>query len=334
MLTCKATLTPLSAFGTPPKGDTLFGQLCWALRNRLGEARLTQLLDGYTAGRPFVVISDALPAGHLPRPILPGHWFNPLPDNDRKAVKKRVWLPVEHLAAPMADWLEHCRAASELPGGAAQQHPHPHNAIDRRTGTTGEGFAPYSMGRQWYGTRGKQTTTDTFALINAALDIHIVLDETRLPIVDLEIALRDIGELGFGRDAGIGLGRFRLDALAPSDLPTQADADAWLTLAPCAPQGLSWDDTRCFYTVFTRFGRHGDIGVHRGNPFKTPVLLANTGAVLVPTAYRVVPFTGQGLGGKDADGEGILSKAIPETVHQGYAPVVGIRLPTWGENKP
>ncbi|PIW72238.1 MAG: CRISPR-associated protein Csm7, partial [Hydrogenophilales bacterium CG12_big_fil_rev_8_21_14_0_65_61_21] len=50
-------ITPLSAFGTPPKGDTLFGQLCWALRNRLGEARLTQLLDGYTVGRPFVVIS-------------------------------------------------------------------------------------------------------------------------------------------------------------------------------------------------------------------------------------------------------------------------------------
>lgn len=321
MLTCEAALTPLSAFGTPPKGDTLFGQLCWALRNRLGEARLTQLLDGYTAGRPFAVVSDALPAGHLPRPILPSHWFNPLSGDDRKAAKKRVWLPVEHFATPVTDWLEHCRAASELPGGSEQTHPHPHNAIDRRTGTTGEGFAPYNMGRQWYGT-------------GAALDIHIVLDETRLSIADLEIALRDIGELGFGRDAGIGLGRFRLDALAPSDLTTQADADAWLTLAPCAPQGLTWDAARCFYTVFTRFGRHGDIGVQRGNPFKAPVLLANTGAVLAPAEFRVAPFTGQGLGGKDAYGEGILSKAIPETVHQGYAPVVGIRLPMRGDNKP
>ncbi len=308
MLTLTARITPLSSFGTHPMGDTLFGQLCWALRNRLGEERLTQLLDGYTAGHPFAVVSDALPAGHLPRPTLPGHWFNPLPGDDRKAAKKRVWLPVEHFDAPVADWLNHCCAASELPGGSALSNPHPHNAIDRRTGTTGEGFAPYSMGRQWYGT-------------DAALDIHIILDESRLSAADLERALGDIGELGFGRDAGIGLGRFRVDAFNTVVLPTQADANAWLTLAPCAPQGLPWDSGRCFYTVFTRFGRHGDIGVHLGNPFKAPVLLANAGAVLAPVGYQGKPFVGQGLGGS-----GVLSKAIPDTVHQGYAPVLGIRL--------
>ena len=314
MLTYKARIAPLSAFGTPPKGDTLFGQLCWSLRNWLGEEKLNQLLDGYTAGHPFAVVSDAQPAGHLPRPALPGHWFNPLPGDDRKAAKKRVWLPVEHVAAPVTDWLNHCRTASELPGGSAQSHPHPHNAIDRRTGTTGDGFAPYSMGRQWYGK-------------DAALDIHIVLDESRLPATDLERALRDIGELGFGRDAGIGLGRYRVNVFEPETLPTQPDANAWLTLAPCAPQGLPWDAERCFYTVFTRFGRHGDIGVHQGNPFKAPVLLANAGATLTPAHYRDVLFTGQGLGGKNAEGEGLLSKAIPETVHQGYAPVVGLHLP-------
>lgn len=314
MLTYKARIAPLSAFGTPPKGDTLFGQLCWSLRNWLGEEKLNQLLDGYTAGHPFAVVSDAQPAGHLPRPALPGHWFNPLPGDDRKAAKKRVWLPVEHVAAPVTDWLNHCRTASELPGGSAQSHPHPHNAIDRRTGTTGDGFAPYSMGRQWYGK-------------DAALDIHIVLDESRLPATDLERALRDIGELGFGRDAGIGLGRYRVNVFEPATLPTQPDANAWLTLAPCAPQGLPWDAERCFYTVFTRFGRHGDIGVHQGNPFKAPVLLANAGATLTPAHYRDVLFTGQGLGGKNAEGEGLLSKAIPETVHQGYAPVVGLHLP-------
>jgi CRISPR-associated protein Csm4 len=312
MLRLKATLTPLSAFGTPPKGDTLFGQLCWALRNRLGEERLTHLLDGYTAGRPFAVVSDALPAGHLPRPALPGHAFNPLPQEDRKAAKKRVWLPDERLAEPVADWLKYCRTAAELLGDKTQ--PHPHNAIDRRTGTTGDGFAPYTMERRWYGQE-------------AMLDIHIVLDESRLSATDLERALRDIGELGFGRDAGIGLGRYRVDAFEPADLPSQTDANAWLTLAPCAPQGLAWDAERCFYTVFIRFGRHGDIGVHRGNPFKAPVLLANTGAVLTPKSYDTLPFTGQGLGGMGANDEGLLSKAIPQTVHQGYAPVVGIRLP-------
>jgi CRISPR-associated protein Csm4 len=56
-------IQPLSAFGTRPLGDTLFGQLCWAVRNRHGEERLDTLLDGYTQGQPFAVVSDAFPAG-------------------------------------------------------------------------------------------------------------------------------------------------------------------------------------------------------------------------------------------------------------------------------
>ncbi|MFN3884807.1 MAG: type III-A CRISPR-associated RAMP protein Csm4 [Rhodocyclaceae bacterium] len=314
MLTYTARITPLSAFGTLPKGDTLFGQLCWALRNRHGEAWLAGLLDGYTAGRPFAVVSDALPAGYLPRPSLPGHWFAPLSDGDRKAVKKRVWLPVEHFDEPVADWLRHCRAEAELPGGAPHSHPHPHNAIDRRSGTTGKNFAPYTLTRLWYAAQTE-------------LEIHIVLDDTRLTVADLEQALRDIGALGLGRDAGIGLGRFRVDAFGPAELPSQKGANAWLTLAPCAPQRLGWDAEHCFYKVFTRFGRHGDIGVHQGNPFKTPVLLADTGAVLTPRPETAIgaPFTGQGLGG-----DGSLSKAMAQTVHQGYAPVLGIKLPTAG----
>lgn len=309
MQTLKATLTPRSAFGTPMKGDTLFGQLCWALRNRHGEARLAELLEGYTAGRPFVVVSDAFPTGHLPRPALPGHLFDTLLDTDRKVAKKRVWMPVEQAHQPLAGWLAHCRAAHELPGGEPETRPHPHNAIDRRTGTTGEGFAPYSLTRHWYGG-------------GATFDVWIVLDEARLSPADLEQALADIGELGFGRDAGIGLGRYRLDRFEVEGLPTHPDANAWLTLAPCAPQGLGWDSTRSFYTVFTRFGRHGDVGVHSGKPFKAPVLLAQTGALLTPAIFAAQDFTGQGLGG-----DGSLSKAIPATVHQGYAPVIGVALP-------
>jgi CRISPR-associated protein Csm4 len=44
--------------------------------------------------------------------------------------------------------------------------------------------------------------------------------------------------------------------------------------------------------------------------------------VLTPVDYQNKPFTGQGLGG-----DGSLSKSIPGTVHQGYAPVVAIAFP-------
>ncbi|OIO57141.1 MAG: CRISPR-associated protein Csm7 [Alphaproteobacteria bacterium CG_4_10_14_0_2_um_filter_63_37] len=312
MRTFTTRLTPQSPFGTLLKGDTLFGQLCWAIHNRWGNERLSELLDGYTAGRPFVVLADALPAGHWPRPNLPGHWFTPLAQEDRKAAKRRMWLPHAHFATPVADWLHHCVADDTLPGGAPQPHPHPHNSIDRRSNTTGDGFAPYTLERHWYGK-------------DAQLDLHLVLDQSRLSAADLEQALRDIGELGFGRDAGIGLGRFKVAPLEEAALPSQEGANAWLTLAPCAPQGLAWNAARCFYQPFTRFGRHGDVGVHRGNPFKTPVLLANSDAVLSPAVMNTPSFIGQGLGG-----EGSLSKAIRDTVHQGYTPVLGIKLPKGG----
>ncbi|QTR48550.1 hypothetical protein [Candidatus Thiothrix anitrata] len=61
MQTLTLTLRPLSAFGTLPLGDTLFGQLCWLLRDGMGEGKLKELLDGYTTGKPFAVVSDALP---------------------------------------------------------------------------------------------------------------------------------------------------------------------------------------------------------------------------------------------------------------------------------
>ena len=48
MKALKFTLRPLSAFGTPLAGDTLFGHLCWALALRRGSAGLSTLLDGYT----------------------------------------------------------------------------------------------------------------------------------------------------------------------------------------------------------------------------------------------------------------------------------------------
>jgi CRISPR-associated protein Csm4 len=308
----RATLAPLSAFGTPLKGDTLFGQLCWTLRNRHGEAELTEWLKGYPEGRPFTVVSDAFPAGHLPRPQLPAHWFKPLAGGDRKAAKKRLWLPLERFMEPVTDWLTHCRSAADLPGAQTRKVPHPHNAIDRRTGTTGKDFAPYTMPREWFGS----------GVESPLLDAYLLIDETRIAPNKLEQALCDVGELGFGRDAGIGLGRFRVESFAPFDLPAHNDANAWMTLAPCVPQGLPWQSERCYYTVFTRFGRHGQMGALHGTPFKTPLLLAQTAAVLTPAQFQSTPLTGQGLGG-----DGGLSKAIEKTVHQGYAPVMALCVP-------
>jgi CRISPR-associated protein Csm4 len=305
METLSLRITPRSAFGTPPRGDTLFGQLCWSVRRRYGSARLAELLVGYTDGRPFAVVSDAMPAGYVPRPMLPLSWLGDIKAEERKVVKKRTWLPMEAVSDP-AGWLKDA-CTLELSRERAQ----PHNSISRVTGTTGRGdFAPYQTAQLWYYDKG------------SALDCRIVHDPARIDAAAIVELFADMGAFGFGRDATIGLGRFDVSRNGDGMPAYRADGTSYLTLAPSVPQGAEWDAERCFYQPFTRFGRHGaEVAVETGKPFKTPILMATTGAVLTPLKFSSQSFVGRGIGG-----DGTLSKSIPETVHQGYAPVVCIRV--------
>lgn len=330
MVTRQFDLRTLTAFGSPLHGDALFGQLCWIIRNRFGEARLNELLIGYTEGHPFMVVSDALPAGFIPRPVLPSGYFEKLgPDDKQKEIKKRVWLSLADLPQPVARWAKLAlpeiklispppcrgRAGEGVEAGTSTslpfraEHAQPHNSINRATQTTGEGgFAPFSSEQIWYHPA-------------AQLTVYIVLDEQRLSAEELSQCVKILGNTGFARDASAGLGKFENIAEKAVELPAQANANAWLTLAACAPQGQAWDAGKSFYQVMTRFGRHGDVAAISEHPFKNPILLAKAGAVLTPQNFESRQFVGNGLGG-----DGKISKAIPQTVHQGYAPVIGIRL--------
>ena len=320
----RLTLRPLTAFGTPLAGDTLFGQLCWTLRHQHGNAHLNALLDGYTAGRPFAVVSDGLPHGFVPLPNLPSSAWNSS-TSERKVLKKKRWLPLDQLASPLPAWQglasSDAEVATALIGKDATgksapgqtERAQPHNTLNRLTGTTGEGaFAPYAMPQLWFHPEMR-------------FDLYIALDTERLSLAELEAGFDAIGKVGFGRDASIGLGKFeRMGETTTSapPLPDNANSNvnAWLTLGPCAPQGQGFCPQRSYYQTLTRFGRHGDAAVQSGNPFKRPVMLARAGAVFRPEALAAGQcFIGQGLSG--------VSDAMPETVHQGYAPALPIALP-------
>lgn len=326
MQTYRYTLRPLSAFGTPLAGDTLFGQLCWTLRHQLGNDRLTALLQGYTSGQPFAVVSDALPAGHVPLPSVPSALWQ-ASETDRKKLKRKRWLPTQALGLPFASWQSQAQSDSEVAepwitqwaeqakhrdakGCSQTERAQPHNTINRQTGTTGEGqFAPYAMPQIWFHPAMQ-------------FDLHIVLDEARLNLAELTAALDYMGQAGFGRDASIGLGKFeRKGDTALATWPAISQANSYLTLGPCAPQGQGYCPVRSHYQVATRFGRHGDAAVQSGQPFKRPVLLAKAASVFWPEALDASrPFIGQGLGGSGNP----VSLAMPETVQQGYAPVIAI----------
>jgi len=315
MITLRYTIELHTAFGTPLSGDTLFGQLCWAAREQLGNTALTRLLDGYTAGRPWLIVSDGFPSGFLPKPTVPASLTSANKNGDalaRKAQKTKRWIALTDFTKPLPDLLAGAVSDKIVFGdqGKPVEASQAHNMLSRLTGSTGEGeFAPY-------------TQTQIFFSRGQRMDVYCVLDETRLPKETLFTLLQAVGSQGFGRDASIGLGKFSVESVDANTLVQLARPDAYLTLAPCAPQGQGFNGEKSFWRVLTRFGRHGNLHGISETPFKNPVLLAATGAVFVPQTEDISRlFLGQGLGGNSQ-----LSKIEPNTVHQGYAPVVGIKM--------
>lgn len=329
MQSYRLRISPQSAFATELLGDTFFGQLCWAIRHRFGEAHLQTLLHGYTHNKPFAVVSNAFPQGMLPRPALPANYFDEGEKEDSsqlKMLKKRIWLPLEVIKTPLAKWQQQCKSNNDIADikHRLQADTKPfikhrlqaHNTLNRLTETTGTGaFTPYTMAQFWY-------QKDT------VLDIYVLVDDTQCTAEDLQTCFDDIGCFGYGRDASIGMGKYRIDSFAPFELPQQSSANACLTLAPCAPQGCGFDPRQSFYQLFSRFGRHGDMAANiNAKPFKNPVLMTQAGGVF-STPVPQSGFIGQGLGGN-----GQLSKNIPATVQQGYTPVIGIHLPPLAEHE-
>ena len=300
----KITLTPQTAFGTPLVGDTLFGHLCWNIAEAYGKARLRELLDGYCDGKPFLVASDAFPAGYLPLPTLPSAYWSAGDETDRKKLKKKQWIPLEALQEPVRDWQQHAQSHDNIAAHLISSHSQAHNRINRAIGSTGDArFAPFTSEQIWYST-GSQW------------QLYLLHDPARITSDELALVLANLGHSGYGRDASTGLGKYQVEACEASDL-FKREGNAAMTLAPCCPQGQGFDGERSYYQTLTRFGRHGNIQATAGNPYKKPVLMAQTGAVFSGERHGR-PWIGQGIGGTSA--------SQPEAVHQGYAPVIALEL--------
>ena len=302
-------IQPLTAFVTPLKGDTLFGQLCWALRHNFGESRLKQCLAHYKE-QPFLVVSDPFAVGYLPRPTVPSRLSgaDALSASERKADKKRRWIPVSALQQPLSQWQSLACSDKDLYQQSLHQATvQAHNTLSRLTGMTGEGqFAPFQIRQNWYA-------------LGVELDLYIVIDEQLLSDDELHSLLTYVGNTGYGKEASTGLGKFNVVELKNTDYQYSEQANAWLTLAPSVVSDMALQIEHCYYQPFTRFGRHGDQLALSGQPFKKPLLMLDSGAILVPEHWQTQLWVGQAVGGS-----GELSKALPATVHQGYTPVLPV----------
>ena len=89
-------LTPQSTFITDLRSDTLWGIICWAIRNLYGNKELESFINSYQSEKPEFIISSAFPftinknedkIPCFPRPILPLKKFMP-PDINKTTSEK------------------------------------------------------------------------------------------------------------------------------------------------------------------------------------------------------------------------------------------------------
>ena len=337
------TIKPLSGFGTPLKGDTIFGHFCWqiAYDETLVGKTLDDLLSSYET-KPFAVFSSAYPkfcTGDryqyaLKTPDMPPDKIFSLSEDvklrikERKKYKKKTWMIlqenkniisfkemeflndkelIEKAISNLSDETKRLlRRKKEKSFTAAFNQPH--NAINRLTGTTGEDrFAPFSVEQHVY-------------YPETELALFVGVDETVIDIEQITTGLERIGDFGFGKDASSGLGRFRLgecDEIELSRLGSDSP-NACYTLGPFVPESDIY--TEMFYAPFTRYGRHGDVLAKSSNPFKSPVIMADEGGIFIPKSSAVFnkPYIGKAVTN--------ISKAEPKAVTQGYSLYIPVRV--------
>lgn len=292
----KTTITPMSSFATSLKGDTLWGQICWAIRYRYGEARLESLLENYDK-EPFLIASDGFLSGFLPKPCLPLSVFGK--NIDKKAIRKKIWLKADDFAKGK---FQNALADDEIES-KIKQNATIKNSINYATFTTdADEFAP-------------------FALIETALpplDIYFLIDENAFSQEELKAVMHDIGECGYGKKASIGKGRFKINKFENLNTPA---SKIFMALSPFVLQGSDLAIKKCFYEPFTRFGKHGGDLALSSDVTKKPVLMAQTSALIALEDESNIQFIGKSIRG---------ASTHKKSVQQGYA----ILMPTkWSGNE-
>lgn len=328
MKTCCFILKFITPVGTPLKGDTLFGRICWeiAYDRTLFNKSIEELVEEYN-DKPYCIVSSGFPviktndkytlvfrAPSLPPEKLFAGQIRDVKEymKERKKFKKKRWMILEGAAGSLknANYYTDDEVIKLLPGqqigGILKEFAYIHNSIQRTSYTTSaEGFAPYSVYNFCF---------------HPELYTGVIICTDKEFLNSIEEALRRIGRSGFGRDASAGLGKFEVIEYFDLDLKAMGskEPNALYTLAPTV---INPDDFKdCYYIPFIRYGRHGDILAKARNPFKNPVVMLDEGAVLVSQNRQLFdrPYIGISLKG--------VSIALETTVHQGYSPYIPVLL--------
>ncbi|MGC9455732.1 MAG: type III-A CRISPR-associated RAMP protein Csm4 [Phycisphaerae bacterium] len=314
-------LTLDGPLGTPLTGDTLFGHLCWGMVYNEGSAALGEFLEQMRSNQPPLVISDPLPEGFLPNPVLPasdaqeyermeviaGSQEDVVSAHDRlKRIRKQRWLPEKVLSECIDDLSASGLVSAAMEADLAQA-PSPagmkeavvaHNTLNRLTQHTVEEGGLFQL-REWF----------PAGQVNFTVYILSTLEPGRI---------RDIFEQGlasgYGRDASTGKGKLIVGKLDESSWPAAEEPNAGLALGVFAP--AEDDPTQGWWRSEVRLGKLGGAWAGEDPPFKFPLTLLTAGSLLGPLRK---PYFGRVVDGVHPTRQEVVTCAI--------SPVLPVRCP-------
>jgi CRISPR-associated protein Csm4 len=292
----KIPIIPTSTFATTLRGDTLFGQICWAILYEFGKDTLSKLLKPYREGeKPFLIVSDAFPKGYLPKPNMPSRFLNEKAE-DKKLNRKKLWLTLDELTKK-----EYINAKTDKEiKNSDKNELSIHNALNYKTFHTGDGFDPHSLNVTYLGHK----------------DIYFLIDESQLSFEDFIKVFKLISDMGYGKKTTIGKGRFDYNQEDIQSIELDNHSKTFMSLSPFSPKGIELKNI--YYNPFTRFGKFGASRAYK-NPFKKPILLADVASVIEFNELQKYQYLGKAINGLST---------IPEysdTVHQGYTIVLALK---------
>jgi CRISPR-associated protein Csm4 len=162
-----------------------------------------------------------------------------------------------------------------------------HNTIDRCTGSTPETGGLYFLDEDWsfssnLRVRDNPNPKDVFQG-GPMRDLYVDAPEGSIP--EIRRLLSALGDVGYGRDANLGRGRWTVESAEEDKELANGPNGRLLSLSHGSVEP-DMDDLRC--RLATHFGKTGPaVAVSSGvSPFKKPLLLAHPGATFKGTGRR------------------------------------------------
>lgn len=303
-----------SSYITPFSADTIFGHICWAMKYIKGDEYLESFLSEYN-NNPPLLISDAMPCHndifYVPMPVFPVAVNVRDKIRDQNSNMTDIEFASKYKRALKAKYID-SEAVKEIVSfdficdiinkDAALPMQildiSTHNAVNRYNLSSEDVFIVDAI----------TYDQDISMYFYLRYDSNIVSEHM------LKLAMEYIENTGFGKDANIGKGRINNIEFLPSESKTSGSDNYILNLSSAYVPKVGELTERSYYNFHVKNGRLGDEYSINYSPFKKPVMMICSGALIESCPNNIL---GQMVKN--------IHWQLPNVVQYGYAYNFGVK---------